>query len=924
MGLAARQGVVVEVSKCVYRFGADESGADVTEGDASLNYVLGGKGANLAEMCRLGLPVPPGFTITCQACMAYSNAGDEWDDETLEQIEIATRDLEQRMGKRLGDAADPLLVSVRSGAPFSMPGMMDTVLNLGLNDKSVRGLIEQTGDARFAWDSYRRFIQMFSDVVLGVDAELFENALVQRKLIAGAASDAELSADDLESLVEEFKEIFTREVSALDHPELAVGGVARFPEDPRLQLRLAIQAVFGSWMNERACLYRQRSGISDDLGTAVNVQVMVFGNKGEASATGVAFTRDPACGAKGAYGDFLVNAQGEDVVAGIRNTEPIADLAGVPGLEAAAAELERIFGVLEGHYRDMCDIEFTIEQGRLWMLQTRAGKRTAAAALRIAIDMVEEGLIDEREAVRRIEPAQLDQLLHPQFDASAPVDVLARGLNASPGAAVGEIVFSSDDAVTRSAQGTPVILVRWETNPDDLKGMVAAEGILTSHGGKTSHAAVIARGMGTPCVCGVEAFQIDANAKTVTVRGTDTVLHEGDVISIDGARGIVVSGCVPLVEPELTGDLDTILSWADKIRLDETNGRAYHVRVNADNPEDAELALGFGAEAIGLCRTEHMFLGDRKDIIQTFILSDDDGERTVALEELLRVQTGDFEAMMRTMSGRPMVIRLIDPPLHEFLDDPRELALAIAKREFEHAGEGELAAMRARLRRIDSMAESNPMLGLRGVRLSVVYGDLPLMQVRAVASAAARLKAEGLDPRPELMIPLVSITEESAQTRAVAERVVAEVASEHGVSLDIPIGTMVELPRACMVADQIASHSDFFCFGTNDLTQTAFGFSRDDAEAKFIPVYLHKKILPANPFETIDHAVLEFVKMAVDKGRASNPAMHFGVCGEHGGDPASIERFFNRAGVDYVSCSPYRVPLARLAAAQAKLASQRG
>ena len=916
----AQQGVVLELTKCVYRFGIDDAGSDVTDGDASMNYILGGKGANLAEMCRLGLPVPPGFTITCQTCIAYTEAGDAWSQSTLDEIEIAVRDLEQRMGKRLGDARDPLLVSVRSGAPFSMPGMMDTVLNLGLNDQSVQGLIAQTGNERFAWDSYRRFIQMFSDVVLGIDADLFENALVQRKLIAGVTSDSDLSADVLQDLVVEFKEIFSREVDGGAHPELVVDGVVEFPGDPRLQLRLAIQAVFRSWMNDRACLYRERNHIPDDLGTAVNVQAMVFGNKGETSATGVAFTRDPACGHRGAYGDFLVNAQGEDVVAGIRNTEPISDLASVPGLESAARELERIFKTLENHYRDMCDIEFTIEQGKLWMLQTRSGKRTAAAALRIAIDMVEEGLIDKREAVRRIEPAQLDQLLHPQFDANAPVEVLARGLNASPGAAVGEVVFSSDDAVARAAEGRPVILVRWETNPDDLKGMVAAEGILTSHGGKTSHAAVIARGMGTPCVCGVESFQIDAAEKVVRVRGTNVVLHEGDIISLDGARGIVVAGHVPLVEPELTGDLDTILSWADEIRLDDRAGRPYHVRVNADTPEDAELALGFGAEAIGLCRTEHMFLGDRKEIVQTFILSDDEGERRRALAELLRVQTDDFVAMQRTMSGRPMVIRLIDPPLHEFLDDPRELAIDIVKRELAGAELDELDPLKERLRRIDAMSESNPMLGLRGVRLSVVYADLPLMQVRAVATAAAQLKREGFDPRPQIMIPLVSITEESSQTRRVAESVIAEVEREYGIELAIPVGTMIELPRACLVADEIAAHSDFFCFGTNDLTQTAFGFSRDDAEAKFIPDYLHKKILSANPFETIDGAVLDLVKMAVDKGRAVNPSMHFGVCGEHGGDPISIIEFFNKAGVDYVSCSPYRVPLARLAAAQAKLA----
>ena len=910
--------------KRVYRFGTDAQGTCVTEGDKSMNYVLGGKGANLAEMSRIGLPVPGGFTITCQTCVEYSGAGNVWPDGALDEIVAAEADLEARCGKKLGDANDPLLVSVRSGAPFSMPGMMDTVLNLGLNDDSVQGLIAQTQNPRFAWDSYRRFIQMFSNVVMGVDSDLFENALTQARLVAGVRVDSELSAEDLQELVETFKGIFSGNVEAALYPELEVAdGKPVFPHDPELQLRLAIQAVFGSWMNERACIYRKQHGISDELGTAVNVQAMAFGNKGETSATGVAFTRNPADGTKEFYGDFLVNAQGEDVVAGIRNTEPIADLKTTQGLEPAGEELERVFLTLEDHYRDMCDIEFTIEQGKLWMLQTRVGKRTAAAALRIAIEMVEEGLITREEAVSRIDPAQLDQLLHPQFDSSKKYEALACGLNASPGAAVGEVVFSSDDAVARANEGHKVILVRWETNPDDLKGMVAAEGILTSHGGKTSHAAVIARGMGTPCVCGVERFHIDAAEKVVRIEGSDRVLHEGDIISIDGTQGIVVDGPVDLVSAELTGDLDTILSWADEIRLDETCGHANHVRVNADNPEDAELALEFGAEAIGLCRTEHMFLGDRKNIIQSFILSDDEAVKQQALADLLKVQTEDFLAMFKTMSGRDVVVRLLDPPLHEFLDNPRELEVAITQREAAGAGEEELAALRARLRRIDGMVESNPMLGLRGVRLSVVFSDLPLMQVRAVATAAARLIKEGVDPRPEIMVPLVSITAEHVQTREVIEHVIAEVSAEEGVELNIPVGTMLELPRACMVADEIAQHADFFCFGTNDLTQTTFGFSRDDAEAKFIPLYLHKKILKENPFETIDTAVLELVRMAVEKGRATNPGMHFGVCGEHGGDPKSIKGLFNVADVDYVSCSPYRVPLARLAAAQAKLEAKR-
>ncbi len=905
----------------VYRFGVDEHGSDVTEGAASMNFMLGGKGANLAEMARIGLPVPPGFTITCQTCVEYSGAGNVWPEGALDEIAAAEDDLERRMGKRLGDADDPLLVSVRSGAPFSMPGMMDTVLNLGLNDQSVQGLIKQTENPRFAWDSYRRFIQMFSNVVLGVDSDLFENAITQKKVVAGVRNDSDLTAEDLEELVGEFKQIFSEHVLADTHPELVVDDEVRFPSDPSLQLRLAIQAVFGSWMNERAILYRKQHAISDDLGTAVNVQVMVFGNKGNTSATGVAFTRNPADGTREFYGDFLVNAQGEDVVAGIRNTEPITDLKNTEGLESAGRELEQVFVTLENHYRDMCDIEFTIEQGKLWMLQTRVGKRTATAALKIAIEMVNEGLITRDEAVSRIDPAQLDQLLHPQFDTNAKVEVLARGLNASPGAAVGQIVFSSDDAVAKAAEGVPCVLVRWETNPDDLKGMVAAEGILTSHGGKTSHAAVIARGMGTPCVCGVESFRIDAAKKEVRVNGTDIVLHEGDMISIDGAQGIVVLGAVPLVSAELSGDLETILTWADEIREDTSYGHVIGVRANADNPEDAKLSRELGAEAIGLCRTEHMFLGERKQIIQTFILSDEEDVRQHALADLLSVQTKDFLAMFREMDGRNVVVRLLDPPLHEFLDDPRALEVSIARDEAAGVDPDEIARKRALLRRIDGMVESNPMLGLRGVRLSIVFPDLPLMQVKAIASAAATLKAEGLNPKPEIMVPLVSLTSELEEMRAVIEHVIEDVERDKTVQLDIPIGTMIELPRACVVADDIARHADFFCFGTNDLTQTSFGFSRDDAESKFIPIYLHRHILPANPFETIDDGVVSLVKMAVDRGLSTNAALDLGVCGEHGGDPRSIKKFYE-AGVHYVSCSPYRVPIARLAAAQAKLADK--
>ena len=909
--------------KRVYRFGVDEHGQDVTEGSSSMNYVLGGKGANLAEMSRIGLPVPPGFTITCQTCVEYSGAGNVWPEGALDEIEAAKVDLERRLGKKLGDNADPLLVSVRSGAPFSMPGMMDTVLNLGLNDDSVQGLIAQTQNPRFAWDSYRRFIQMFSNVVMGVDADLFENAITSKKLSCGVRTDAELTAEDLEELVAEFKRIFSDHVSAEEYPDLVCDGAVAFPSDPSIQLRLAIQAVFGSWMNDRACLYRKQNRIPDDLGTAVNVQTMVFGNKGDTSATGVAFTRNPADGTREFYGDFLVNAQGEDVVAGIRNTEPISDLKYKPGLETAAADLEEVFGVLENHFRDMCDIEFTIEQGKLWMLQTRAGKRTAQAALKIAIDMEGEGLITREEALRRVNPAQLDQLLHPQFDTSKHVDVLARGLNASPGAAVGEVVFSSDDAVAAVEAGRRVILVRWETNPDDLKGMVAAEGILTSHGGKTSHAAVIARGMGAPCVCGVEAFKIDAAKKEVRVSGTDTVLHEGDVISIDGTQGIVVLGAVPLVKPELSGDLETILEWADDVRHDLSLGRDFAVRANADNPEDARLSRDFGAEGIGLTRTEHMFLGERKQIIQSFILSDEEDVKQHALADLLAAQTQDFLGIFKEMDGRNVIVRLLDPPLHEFLDDPRSLEVEIVKLEAAGADPELISKKRSLLRRIDAMVEANPMLGLRGVRLSIVYPDLPLMQVRAIATATAKLKQDGFDPKPEIMVPLVSVTPELECVREVAEKVISEVERAYTVELDIPIGTMIELPRACVVADDIARHADFFSFGTNDLTQTTFGFSRDDVESKFIPIYLHRKILAHNPFETVDDGVVELVKMAVEKGRSVKPGIPLGVCGEHGGDPISIHKFY-AAGVDYVSCSPYRVPIARLTAAQAKLEAARG
>ena len=900
--------------KRVYAFGKDAEGNNVTEGNKDMKNILGGKGANLAEMALIGLPVPPGFTISCQTCMEYANADNTWPEGALDEIERYRRDLEARIGKTIGDADDPLLVSVRSGAPMSMPGMMDTVLNLGLNDQSVHGLIKHTENPRFSWDSYRRFIQMFSNVVMGLDGDLFENAITAKKLARGVKSDTELSAEDLQELVEEFKAIFSENVSAEEYPSLVVDGKVAFPQSPDVQLRLAIEAVFGSWNNPRAVLYRKKEKIADDLGTAVNVQCMVFGNKGETSATGVAFTRNPANGEKEFYGDYLVNAQGEDVVAGIRNTSPIAELKHVEGLQEAGRELEEVFVTLEQHYRDMCDIEFTIEQGKLWMLQTRVGKRTAAAALHIAIEMEKEGLITKEEAVCRVNPEQLDQLLHPQFDKNADYDVLARGLNASPGAAVGEAVFSAADAVAVAEQGRKTVLVRWETTPDDLAGMIAAEGILTSHGGKTSHAAVIARGMGAPCVCGVEALKIDAEKKEATVAGTDIVIREGDMISLDGTTGIVVLGAVELVLPELTGDLDTILEWADEFR---TMG----VRANADNPADAQLSRDFGAEGIGLDRTEHMFLGDRKQIIQTFILNDDPAVREEAVNQLFEAQTGDFYGMFKAMDGLPVIVRLLDPPLHEFLDSPRALDVEIARLEAEGGDQAVINEKRALMEKIDGFAEQNPMLGLRGCRLGIVYPILPVMQVRAIATAMAQLKKEGLDPKPEIMIPLVSTVKELAKLRKVAEDTIAEVAEANGVELEIPVGTMIELPRAAVTADEIATQADFFSFGTNDLTQTTFGFSRDDVEAEFVPQYLAEKLLPYNPFATIDPGVAKLVKMGVELGHQGNPELVCGVCGEHGGDPDSV-KMFNAIGLDYVSCSPYRVPLARLAAAQAAIQSK--
>ncbi|HCG99046.1 MAG: pyruvate, phosphate dikinase [Candidatus Aquicultor primus] len=867
---------------------------DFNEGTAEMKYILGGKGANLAEMTRIDLPVPPGFTISTGACNEYYQTG-AFPDGLRQEIDTHHEALERKMGKKLGDPDDPLLVSVRSGAAFSMPGMMDTVLNLGMNDEAIKGLTKQTGDERFAYDSYRRFIQMFGKVVLRIEGGLFEDAINELKEKKDVKLDTDLTANDLKDLVRMFKEI-VREHSGRE-----------FPTDPKEQLILSIEAVFKSWGNKRAVDYRKLYKIPDDLGTAVNIQTMVFGNKGDDSATGVTFTRDPATGEDVPYGDYLINAQGEDVVAGIRVTEPLLNLK--VEMPALADELFKNMDILEKHYRDMCDIEFTIEQGKLWMLQTRIGKRTAAAALRIAAEMVEEGLITKREAVQRIDPEQLDQLLHPQFDPKAKIKVLTKGLNASPGAAVGKVVFDADTAEERGQNGEKVILTRWETTPDDLHGMVAAQGILTSHGGKTSHAAVVARGMGKPCVCGADAIKIDSKNKVFTVNGIE--VKEGDIISIDGTTGSVVVGAVELVPPKPTKEFELILGWADEIR---TLG----VRTNADTPEDSEKGRQFGAEGIGLARTEHMFLGDRLPIVQQMILAKNADEEKDALAKLLKVQRDDFLGIFKAMDGLPVTIRLLDPPLHEFLPRQIDLKVEITKMEMSGATDAELAPKSELLDAVERMAEMNPMLGLRGCRLGITHPEIYKMQVRAIMEAACRLKKEGGDPRVEIMIPLVAHVNELDILRKESEEVVAEVIAASGVDVEYKIGTMIEIPRAAVTADEIATVADFFSFGTNDLTQMAFGFSRDDIEAKFLPRYLERKILPRNPFETIDDGVAALVKMGCDKGRATKPDLKLGVCGEHGGDPDSVKKF-HEIGLSYVSCSPYRVPLARLAAAQAVL-----
>ena len=889
---------------------------DFSEGDKSMKDLLGGKGANLAEMTKLGLPVPPGFTITTEACRAYLKESSV--PETLAtEVTRALRGVEDKMGRHLGDPTDPLLVSVRSGAKFSMPGMMETVLNIGLNDESVLGLAAVSGNERFAWDSYRRLIQMFGKTVLDIDGDLFSDALDDLKAERGVKGDTELTAEDLKGLVDTFKGIVKEQTGA------------DFPQDPRTQMDMGIEAVFRSWNTERARIYRRRERIPHNLGTAVNICTMVFGNMGENSGTGVCFTRDPSSGHSGVYGDYLENAQGEDVVAGIRNTLALSDLERIN--KPVYDELRAIMRKLETHYRDMCDIEFTIERGKLWMLQTRVGKRTAAAAFRIATQLLGEKLITRDEALGRVTGDQLTQLMFPQFDAKADKELIARGMAASPGAAVGKIAFNNAQAIEAASEGIKTILVRRETNPDDLPGMVAAEGVLTARGGKTSHAAVVARGMGKTCVCGAESLVIDEAAGTVTI--DDLVLTADDTIAIDGQTGEIFRGEVPVTDSpvttylaegleaglaaagedagtrELVEAVDKLLSHADKVRR-------LRVRANADTPLDSKRAIEFGAEGIGLCRTEHMFLGERRPLVERAILSaPGSDERQAAFDELEKLQKQDFLEMLEVMDGKSMTVRLIDPPLHEFMPALIELETKVAVGKATGTLDPADEAMLVEVRR---MHEQNPMLGLRGVRLGIYLPGLFALQMRALCEAAAELVGRGLDPRPEIMVPLVGSVRELQLVREEAEGIIASVAAAHGVDLSgISIGAMIELPRAAMTAEDLAEEADFFSFGTNDLTQTVWGFSRDDVEGVFFPQYIEAGIFGVSPFESIDvHGVGTLVSEGVRRARSTKPNIKLGVCGEHGGDPQSIH-FFHGVGLDYVSCSPFRVPVARLEAGRA-------
>jgi pyruvate, orthophosphate dikinase len=885
---------------------------DFTEGNKDLKDLLGGKGANLAEMTNLGLPVPPGFTITTDACRYYL-ARRVTPDGLDAEVSSHLHALERAMGRKLGDPADPLLVSVRSGAKFSMPGMMDTVLNIGLSDESVGALAKQSGNERFAWDAYRRLIQMFGKTVLDIDGDYFEHALDAAKKAKGATSDTQLDAEDLKALTATYKEL------VIEHAG------REFPQEPREQMDLAVLAVFNSWNSDRAVLYRRQERIPTDLGTAVSIVAMVFGNLGDDSGTGVAFTRDPGTGAQGVYGDYLQDAQGEDVVAGIRNTVPLQDLERID--QVSYDQLMEIMRTLENHYRDLCDIEFTIERGKLWMLQTRVGKRTAAAAFRIATQLVNQGMIDLDEALTRVSGEGLARLMFPRFDTSGEgIRLLTKAISASPGAAVGKAVFDSATAVARAEAGENVILVRRETTPDDLHGMIAAEGVLTSRGGKTSHAAVVARGMGKTCVCGAEELVVDAAAKSFTT-ADDTVVGEGDVISVDGTSGAVYLGEVPVIasnvvqyfEGELAPDADELVAAVHTLMSHADAARRLGVWANADSGPDCARARRFGAEGVGLVRTEHMFLGERRQLVEDLILAETDAHRTAALDALEPLQRGDFTEILEAMDGLPVTIRLIDPPLHEFLPDYTELSVKVAV-----AGDKATAKDLRLLEAVRRLHEQNPMLGLRGVRLGLVIPGLFDMQVRAIAHAASdRIKAGG-DPQPEIMIPLVATVQELEITRESATRVLAEVAAETGIQTHALIGTMIEVPRAAVTAGEIARSAEFFSFGTNDLTQMTWAFSRDDVEGSFFSRYIAQGIFGESPFETIDvGGVGRLIKIAAAEGRATRPGLKLGICGEHGGDPASVW-FFHEAGLDYVSCSPFRVPVARLEAGRAAVASGGG
>jgi pyruvate, orthophosphate dikinase len=884
--------------KYVYFFGEGKA-----EGKGNMKNLLGGKGANLAEMTAIGLPVPPGFTITTEVCIEFYKNNRHYPEGLKEQVDENLRSIEEMMGKKFGDAKRPLLVSVRSGARASMPGMMDTVLNLGLNDDTVKGVIALSGDERFAYDSYRRFIQMYANVVMGMDGELLEHILEQMKEQRGVESDTELTAEDLKRMVTLFKNR-VKETLGRD-----------FPDDPQEQLWGAIGAVFGSWMNPRAITYRKLNNIPADWGTAVNVQSMVFGNMGNDCATGVAFTRNPATGESVFFGEFLVNAQGEDVVAGTRTPQPIKKSQGdgtLPSMEEVMpesyAQLMKIQDVLERHYRDMQDIEFTIEKSKLYMLQTRTGKRTAKAAIKIAVDMVKEKLITEKEAILRVQPEQLDQLLHPSLDPKAPKTVIAKGLPASPGAVCGEVVFSADEAEEAAKLGLKVILVRIETSPEDIHGMHAAQGILTARGGMTSHAAVVARGMGKCCVAGCSDIKVDYKTQQFTVRGGQ-VIGKGDIITLDGSTGEVILGAVPTVQPELTGDFGALMTWVDQ-------NRRLKVRTNADTPHDSAVARRFGAEGIGLCRTEHMFFeGERIMAVREMILSEDLEGRKRALDKILPMQKGDFLGIFREMKGLPVTIRLLDPPLHEFLPhtekdiDDLAAVMKVSAQVLKHKAE--------------FLHEFNPMLGHRGCRLGITFPEIYDMQVQAIMEAACELiKSEGYDIVPEIMIPLVGHVKELAILRANAVRIADQVISRYGVKVEYLIGTMIELPRAALTADEIAREAEFFSFGTNDLTQTTFGLSRDDA-GKFLPFYVEREIFPNDPFVALDQSgVGQLVEMGCIKGRQTRPDIKLGICGEHGGEPSSVI-FCHKIGLDYVSCSPFRVPIARLAAAHASLLEEK-